>query len=151
VDETYIKVGGQWKYLYRAVDRLGQTVDFLLTAHRDVAAARRFFERAIDRHDVPEKIAIDKSGANTGAVNGLVGDSGAAIELRQSKYLNNLIEQDHRAIKRIVRPMLGFKDFHCARRLIAGIEIMHMIKKGQLDCPKDRTLSAADQFYSLAF
>ncbi len=66
MDETYIKVGGQWKYLYRAVDKLGQTVDFLLTAQRDVAAARRFFERAIDRHDVPEKIAIDKSGANTG-------------------------------------------------------------------------------------
>ena len=150
VDETYIKVGGQWKYLYRAVDRLGQTVDFLLTAHRDVAAARRFFARAIDRHDVPEKITIDKSGANTAAINGLVADSGAAIELRQSKYLNNLIEQDHRAIKRIVRPMLGFKDFDCARRLIAGIETMHMVKKGQLDGPRGQALSAADQFYSLA-
>jgi putative transposase len=151
VDETYIKVGGQWKYLYRAVDRLGQTVDFLLTAHRDVAAARRFFERAIDRHDVPERITIDKSAANIAAVNGMVADSGVAIELRQSKYLNNLIEQDHRAIKRIVRPMLGFKDFDCARRLIAGIETMHMVKKGQLDCPKGTSLSAADQFHSLAF
>ena len=150
MDETYIKVNGQWKYLYRAVDRLGETVDFLLTAHRDVAAARRFFERAIDRHDVPEKITIDKSGANTAAVNGLVADSGVAIELRQSKYLNNLIEQDHRAIKRIVRPMLGLKDFNCARRLIAGIETMHMVKKGQLDCPEGQALSAADQFYSLA-
>jgi putative transposase len=150
VDETYIKVGGQWKYLYRAVDRLGQTVDFLLTARRDVAAARRFFERAIDRHGVPEKITIDKSGANTAAVHCLMADSGVTIELRQSKYLNNLIEQDHRAIKRIVRPMLGFKDFHCARRLIAGIETMHMVKKGQLDCPKGQALSAADQFYSLA-
>jgi putative transposase len=138
VDETYIKVGGQWMYLYRAVDRLGQTVDFLLTARRDVAAARRFFERAIDRHGVPEKITIDKSGANTAAVHCLMADSGVTIELRQSKYLNNLIEQDHRAIKRIVRPMLGFKDFHCARRLIAGIETMHMVKKGQLDCPKVR-------------
>jgi putative transposase len=95
VDETYIKVGGQWKYLYRAVDRLGQTVDFVLTAHRDEAAARRFFQRAIDRHDVPEKITIDKSGANTAAVHGLVADSGVAIELRQSKYLNNLIEVRH--------------------------------------------------------
>jgi transposase-like protein len=150
VDETYIKVRGQWKYLYRSVDALGQTVDFLLTAHRDLAAARRFFERAIDRHDVPEKITIDKSGANTAAVKGLVADSGVAIELRQSKYLNNLIEQDHRAIKRIVRPMLGFKDFNCARKLIAGIETMHMVKKGQLDCPKGPALSAADQFYSLA-
>ncbi|RZL92968.1 MAG: IS6 family transposase, partial [Variovorax sp.] len=99
VDETYVLVGGQWKYLYRAVDRLGQTVDFLLTARRDVAAARRFFERAIGRHDLPEKITIDKSGANTAAVRGLIADSGVTIELRQSKYLNNLVEQDHRSVK----------------------------------------------------
>jgi putative transposase len=150
MDETYIKVGGQWKYLYRVVDKMGQTMDFLLTAHRDLAAARRFFERAIDRHDVPEKITIDKRGANTAAVNTMVADGGVAIELRQSKYLNNLIEQDHRAIKRILRPMLGFKDFDCARRLIAGIETMHMIKKGQLDAPEGKALSVADQFYSLA-
>lgn len=110
MDETYIRVGGQWKYLYRAVDRLGQTVDFLLTARRDCAAARRFFERAIDQHDVPEKVTIDKScGANTADVHAMVADSGVAIELRQSKYLNNLVEQDHRAIKRRTRPMLGFK------------------------------------------
>jgi transposase-like protein len=151
VDETYIKVAGQWKYLYRAVDRLGCKVDFLLTAHRDIAAARRFFERAIDRHDVPEKITIDKSGANTAAVQGLIDDSGARIELRQSKYLNNLVEQDHRAIKRRVRPMLGFKSFWSAAKLIAGIETMHMIKKGQLDRPEGQVSSAAQQFYSLAF
>ena len=135
MDETYIKVNGQWKYLCRAVDPLGQTVDILLTAHRNVAAARRFFERVIDRHDVSEKITIDKSGANTAAVNGLVADSGVAILLRQSNYLNNLIEQDHRAIKRIVRPMLGFKDFHAAAKIISGIETMHMLNKGQLDVP----------------
>ena len=110
VDETYVKVGGQWKYLYRAVDKLGQTVDFLLTAHRDLAAARRFFERAIDLHGEPESVTIDKSGANTAAVRGLIADTGLDIELRQSKYLNNLVEQDHRAIKRRVRPMMGFKD-----------------------------------------
>jgi putative transposase len=81
-----------------------------------------------------------QSGANTAAVNGMVADSGVAIELRQSKYLNNLIEQDHRAIKRIVRPMLGFKDFDCARRLIAGIETMHMVKKGQARLPQRRSL-----------
>src|SRR4029450_5702871 len=109
VDETSVPVGGQWKYLYRAVDRLGQTVDFLLTARRDAAAARRFFERAIDQHDAPEKITIDKSGANTAAVRGLLADSGGVIELRQSKYLNNLVEQDHRAIKRRLRPMMGFE------------------------------------------
>ena len=85
MDETYILVGGQWKYLYRAVDRLGQTVDFLLTARRDESAARRFFERAISLHDLPEKITIDKSGANTAAVRGLVEDSGLQIQLRQSK------------------------------------------------------------------
>ena len=151
MDETYVKVGGQWKYLYRSVDKLGQTVDFLLTAHRDVAAARRFFERAIDQHGVPEKITIDKSGANTAAVQGLIDDSGVTIELRQSKYLNNLVEQDHRATKRRVRPMLGFKSFWSAAKIIAGIETMHMIKKGQLARPESQVTSAADQFYSLAF
>ena len=106
MDETYIQVDGQWKYLYRAVDRLGHTVDFLLTAKRDQAAARRFFERAIGFDDVPEKINIDKSGANTAAVRSMIADNGLEITLRQSKYLNNLVEQDHRAIKRRTRPML---------------------------------------------
>jgi len=106
---------------------------------------------AIDLHGVREKITIDKSGANTAAIVGLCTDPGVDIEMRQSQYLNNLIEQDHRAIKRVVRPMLGLKSFHCARAIIAGIEIMHMIKKGQLDFVKDRTSSAADKSCSLAF
>lgn len=135
MDETYVLVIGQWKYLYRAADRLGQTVDFLLTARRDVAAARRFFERAISQHDLPEKITIDKSGANTAAVRGLLEDSALPIELRQSKYLNNIVEQDQRAIKCRVRPMLGVKSFHTARRLIAPIEIMHLIAKRQMRSP----------------
>ena len=151
MDDTYIKVRGEWKYLYRAVDRAGATIDFVLRAHRDYAAARRFLERAIDLHGVPEKITIDKSGANTAAIEGVRADSGADIELRQSKYLNNIVEQDHRAIKRIVRPMLGFKSFRYASILLAGIETMHMIRKGQLDCPKAPASSAASQFYSLAF
>jgi transposase-like protein len=150
VDETYVLVGGQWKYLYRAVDKLGQTVDFLLAAHRDVAAARRFFERAINLHDVPEKITIDKSGANTAAVRGLIADGGVDIELRQCKYLNNIVEQDHRAIKRRTRPMMGFKSFGSAVKIIAGVETMHMIKKGQLDAAKVHVLSVPEQFYSLA-
>jgi transposase-like protein len=121
VDEAYVLVGGLWKYLYRAVGNLGQTVDFLLTAHRDVAAARRFFERTIDLHGIPASITIDKSGANTAAVRGLIADRGAAIGLRQSKDLNNVVEQDHRTIKRITRPMIGFKSFRSAVRIIAGI------------------------------
>ena len=151
MDETYIKVAGQWKYLYRAVDKSGDTVDFLLRAKRDHAAARAFFERAIGLHDVPDKIAIDKSGANTAAIFSIQADSGLAITLRQSKYLNNIVEQDHRAIKRVARPMLGFKTFRCARIIIAGIEMMHMIRKGQLGAIKDQTSSAPNQFYSLAF
>lgn len=97
---------------------------------------RSALERAIGLHGIPEKITIDKSGANTAAVNSIVADNGINVELRQSKYLNNLVEQNHRAIKRRTRPMLGFKQFHCAAKLIAGIETMHMIKRGQLDCPK---------------
>ena len=150
MDETYIKVGGEWKYLYRAVDRAGATIDFLLRAHRDYAAARQFFQRAIELHGVPQTITIDKSGANTAAIEGMRADSGAGIVLRQSKYLNNIVEQDHRAIKKITRPMMGFKSFRCASILLAGIETMHMIKKGQLDRPKGQASTAASQFYSLA-
>ena len=146
VDETYIKVAGQWKYLYRAVDRAGDTVDFLLTAKCDMAAARRFLERAINLHDLPEKITIDKSGANTAAIESVKADACVDILIRQCKYLNNIVEQDHRAIKRITRPMLGFKSFWSARILIAGIETMHMIRKGQMDCPAGQTMSAAQQF-----
>jgi putative transposase len=87
MDETYIKVRGGWKYLYRAVDRDGDTVDFLLTARRDEAAARRFLERAIDRHGEPDKITIDKSGANTAAIESYSADHNAGIEMRQCKYL----------------------------------------------------------------
>ena len=151
IGETYIKVAGQWKYLYRAVDRDGNTIDFLLRANRNHAAARSFFEQAIGLHGVPEKITIDKSGSNTAAIQSIRADSGADIEMRQSKYLNNIVEQDHRAVKRIVRPMLGFKSFRCARALIAGIETMHMIKKGQLDGSQGQASSAAAKFYSLAF
>ncbi len=151
MDETYIKVAGHWKYLYRAVVREGDTVDFLLTAKRDLAAARRFLERAINLHGLPDKITIDKSGANTAAIESVKSDTGAEIELRQNKYLNNVVEQDHRAIKRITRPTLGFKSFRCARILLAGIEVMHMIRKGQMICSGEQPVSAAQQFYSLAF
>jgi transposase-like protein len=146
MDETYIKVAGKWRYLYRVVDRAGDTVDFLLTAKRDMAAARRFLERAINLHDLPEKITIDKSGANTAAIESVKADACVDILMRQNKYLNNIVEQDHRAIKRITRPMLGFKSFWSAHILIAGIETMHMIRKGQMDCPAGQIMSAAQQF-----
>ena len=151
MDETYIKVAGGWKYLYRAADKNGATVNFLLRAKRDHAAARAFFERAIGLHDVPEKIAIDKSGSNKAAIVSIQADSGLVIAMRQSKYLNNIVERDHRAIKRVTRPMLGFKTFRCARIIIAGIETMHMIRKNQLGDIKDQASSAANQFCSLAF
>jgi transposase-like protein len=125
-------------------------VDFLLAARRDLAAARRFLERAINLHDVPEKITIDKSGANTAAIEGIKADACVDVLMRQNKYLNNIVEQDHRAIKRITRPMLGFKSFWSVRIIFAGIETMHMIRKGQLDCPGGQTMSVANQFYSLA-
>ena len=89
MDETYIKVKGQWKYLYRAVDRDGQTIDFLLTAHRDKKAALRFFKKAVRQHSLPDTVTIDKSGANTAAIEALKEETGHAIEIRQNKYLNN--------------------------------------------------------------
>ena len=150
MDETYIKVASQWKYLYRAVDKTGDTVDFPLTAKRDKAAARRYLESAINLRGLPEKIAIDKSGANTAAIRSANEDACIDIELRQSKYLNNIVEQDHRAVKRVTDPMMGFKSFWSARIIISGIETMHMIKKGQMDCPAGTNASSANQFYSFA-
>ena len=131
MDETYVKFEGRWKYLYRAVDKT-DTVDFLLTAKRDRKAALRFLRKAIDQHGVPEKITIDKSGANTAALESYNAEHEADIEIRQIKYLNNIVEQDHRAVKRVVRPMLGLKSFRSAAATIAGVELMHMIRKGQM-------------------
>ena len=150
VDETDVLVGGHGNHLYRALDKLGQAVDFLPTARRGVAAARRLFERAIDLHDVPTCITIDKGGANTVAVRGLVTDSGTTVELRQSECLNNIARQGHRAIKRRTRSMMGFKSFSAAARIIAGIETMHRVKKGLMRCPAGEHLPAAQHFYSLA-
>jgi len=150
MDETYIKIKGQWKYLYRAVDKDGQTIDFLLTARRDKKAALRFFKKAVRQHGLPDKVTIDKSGANTAAIEALKEETGHEIEIRQIKYLNNLVEQDHRAVKRIVRPMMGFQTFRSARVTLQGIELMHMIKKGQMVAGDSQGLSAAEQFYSLA-
>ena len=132
MDETYISVRGKWKYLYRAVDKSGDTIDFLLTAKRDHKAAMRFLRKAVMQNGLPVKIAIDKSGDNASAVNGYNEEANTESELRQVKYLNNIVEQDRRAVKRMTRPMLGFKSFWSATKTLAGIEVMHMIRKGQL-------------------
>lgn len=129
MDETDIKIKGQWKYLYRAVDSDGKTVDFLLTARRDKSSALRFFKKAMRQHGQPDVVTMDKSGANKAAVDEL--NQGKpkeeAIVIRQNKYLNNLIEQDHRNIKRRIHPMLGFKHFRRAQTLLSGIELVSML------------------------
>jgi transposase-like protein len=151
MDETYIKVKGQWCYLYRAVDKHGQTIDFLLTEHRDKEAALRFLKKAIRRNGLPETITIDGSDANEAAIKSYNEEHGTHIAIRQVKYLNNIVEQDHRGVKRITRPMLGFKSFEAAQDTLVGIELMHMIKKKQLRVGAgDEGLTAAELFYSLA-
>ncbi|EFM58701.1 transposase [Brucella sp. BO2] len=136
VDETYIKVKGQWTYLYRAVDRDGRTLDFMLSQRRNLGAARRFLKKVIANNGVPDKIVIDKSAANLAgaqAVNTIlkITDTGKVIEILQVKYLNNILEQDHHFITRITKHMLGFKVFHSASATIVGIEVAHMIRKKQ--------------------
>ncbi|MBU6529286.1 IS6 family transposase (plasmid) [Methylocystis sp. MJC1] len=148
LDETYVKVKGHWKYLYRAVDKAGATVDFLLTAKRDRKAALRFLRKAIAQHGAPDKITINKSGANTAAIESYNAEHEADIEIRRIKYLNNIVEQDHRAVKRVTRPMLGFKSFHSAAATLSGIELMHMIRKDQSQT--NGGLRPAQQFYALA-
>jgi putative transposase len=151
MDETYIRVKGEWWYLYRAVDKYGETVDFLLTEHRDQEAALRFLKKAIRRNGVPQTITIDGSDANEAAIKRYNQEYGTAIAIRQVKYLNNIVEQDHRAVKRVTRPMLGFKSFAAAQDMLVGIELMHMIKKRQLVVEEgEKSLMAAELFYSLA-
>lgn len=136
VDETYVKVKGRWMYLYRAVDSLGQTIDFLLSARRHAEAAKRFFRRALAQpHTVnPRTITVDKNPAYPRAVADMkrAGELWRFSRLRQRKYLNNIVEQDHRRVKRLIRPGLGFGSFQTARRTLAGYEAMAMIRKGQL-------------------
>jgi transposase-like protein len=151
MDETYIRVKGEWRYLYRAVDKSGQTIDFLLTEHRDTAAALRFLTQAIHRHGVPATITIDGGEANEAAIKRYNAEHGTAIIIRQVKYLNNMVEQDHRGVKRVTRPMLGFKSFAAAQATLVGIELMHMLKKRQLMVEAgDEGLTAAAQFSTLA-
>jgi transposase-like protein len=135
VDETYLKIKGQWVYLYRAVDKAGRTVDFLLSRRRDILAAKRFFSRATRHHGVPRVITLDGYAASHRAVAKLkeVGTLPRSVRVRSCKYLNNVVEQDHRRIKQRIRPMLGFKQFDTAAVTVRGIELAEKIKKQQFN------------------
>jgi len=138
MDETYIKVKGQWVYLYRAVDKVGKTLDFMVSQRRNKLAAIKFFAPAMEVNGLPRKIVIDKSAANTEGIkdiNRMLRRFGCPvpIEMVRIKYLNNLVEQDHRFIRRRVRPMLSFKSFKSAASTIAGIELVNMIRRGSSD------------------
>jgi transposase-like protein len=159
VAETYIKVRGQWRYLYRAIDSNGDTVEFWFSERRNLTAAKRFLRKALKRHGRPERIVIDGSQTNREAIlscdatNQLEDRSGRKlkpISIRQSAYLNNRIEQDHRAVKRRVQPMLGFKSTTTARVILSGMEMVHMMRKGQAKYARNSNLSLAEHFELLA-
>jgi transposase, IS6 family len=137
VHETYVKIKGGWYYLYRAVDSTGQTIDFMLSAKRDTKAAKRFFRKMLraSQHQPPRVINVDRNKAYPPAIEELKQEEllPPACRLRQSKYLNNIVEQDHRFIKRRGSPGLGFSSFNTARRTIMGYEVMNMIRKGQVE------------------
>ncbi|AJI14633.1 integrase core domain protein (plasmid) [Bacillus pseudomycoides] len=137
VDETYIKVKGQWMYVYRAVDSEGNTIDFYLSKLRDKQAAKRFFKKALAASHIckPRVITVDKNPAYPVAIQELKEEKHMpeGIQIRQVKYLNNIVEQDHRFIKKRVRSMLGFKSYETATSILSGVEAMHMMKKGQLN------------------
>ena len=137
MDETYIKVKGRDMYLYRAVDKYGNTVDFLLTRRRQKMSAQKFFNKAIGNNGKPRIVNIDKSGSNSSAILTVNKRSLSTkkIKIRKVKYLNNIIEQDHRRIKRRIRIMTGFKEFESAQRTLSGIEVVNIIKKDQIINP----------------
>ncbi|EJQ37620.1 hypothetical protein IEE_05179 [Bacillus cereus BAG5X1-1] len=154
VDETYVKVKGQWLYLYRAVNSEGNTIDFYLSESRDKQAAKRFFKKALVFSHVskPRVITVDKNPAYTIAIQELKEEKQMpeGIKLRQVKYLNNIVEQDHCFIKKRIRPMLGLKSLRTAKRIIAGIEAMHMIKKGQT-LQREKSVQNQKQFINKLF
>ncbi|MGR3969684.1 IS6 family transposase [Shewanella sp. 1180_01] len=154
MDETYIKVKGRWVYYYRAVDKFGAVIDFYLSETRDEPAAREFFNKAINQHGVPEKVVIDKSGANAAALDTinirlwLSGRMLFMIEVLAVKYLNNIVEQSHRKVKGKMHQCLGWKSWEGAESTLAGVELWSMIKQGQMNTTE--MMTPWEQFYSLA-
>jgi len=150
MDETYIKVKGKWYYQYRAVDHEGNTVDFLLSEKRDKKAAKRFFKKSIKSSGIPTKINLDKNPANISGVEAINRDLDfkKRITIKRVKYMNNIVEQDHRFIKKITQPTKGFKSFYSASATLKGIELCHMIRKDQLKHSSTKTIF--EQFYALA-
>ena len=155
VDETYVKVRGVWMYLYRAVDSAGQTLDFLLNETRSTRAAKRFFRRVLGRPnaDPPRVINVDKDRAYIGAISDLNRERllPKTCKRRPSRYMNNIIEQDHRFIKRRIKPGLGFFSYPTAWRTIRGYETMHMIRKGQVEGVEKGDLQAQNTFIAGSF
>ena len=155
VDETYIKVKGQWKYLYRAVDSQGNTLDFLLSAKRDAAAAERFLRKTLQatHTQTPRVVNVDKNAAYPPAVDDLKAEAQLpqTTELRQVKYLNNQVEQDHRFIKRLTKPGMGFGSFNTARRTLRGMEAMNMLRKGQVQGVEKGDIRVQVEFVSQIF
>jgi putative transposase len=147
MDETYIKVGGKDRYLYRAVDKYGDTIDFLLTKRRMKGSAQKFLNKAIGNNGNPRIINIDKSGANKEGIKTFNKRNFTNVEWRQCKYLNNIVEQDHRNVKRRISITTGFKEFESAQRTLAGIEVVNIIRKNQI---KDSKSTAYKTFNSLA-
>lgn len=155
VDETCVKVKGKWMYLYRAVDLTGQTLDFLLNETRSTRAAKRFFRKVLGRPNItpPRVINVDKNGCYIGAVRDLRKDGllPEKCKRRPSKYMNNIVEQDHRFIKRKVSPGLGFGTYPTAWRTIQGYETMHMIRKGQMRGVDKGNIQAQNEFIASLF
>ncbi len=155
VDETYLRVNGEWRYLYRAVDGAGQTIDLLLIAKRDKKAAKRFFRRALGRGHTrhPREVVTDRLRSYPGALRGMKrqGELGRFTRHRRGRWLNNRVEQDHRRIKRRTGPMLGFQGFWTARRTLAGVEAMAMLAKGQVRAMPANDLPAQRAFVHRLF
>ncbi|MPY24517.1 IS6 family transposase [Shewanella sp. YLB-07] len=154
MDETYIKVKGKWVYYYRAVDKFGAIIDFYLSETRDEPAARAFFNKAINQHGLPEKVVIDKSGANAAALESinirlwLSGHMLFMIEVLAIKYLNNIVEQSHRKVKGKMHQCLGWKSWEGTESTLAGFELWSMIKQGQMNTTE--MMTPWEPFYSLA-